>query len=184
MGKNNKKSWRMNGVLSSCLSVFKGVASGTLFSCQRHFIFSHLPFPLTTKAKIATWDCWCLSEEGRCSHALEKHRLVSQNIKTSLFSLGTVFFLKQAPSKYMHHGGCTSLSALLPSHIAFSLVHTTDSHFSTLLALFLHRYPALCHMLPPAVETLFPQTGPVTFDSLVCIQALLGNLLFSSQRTN
>lgn len=49
----------MNEVLSFCLSVFKGVASGTLFSCQRHFIFflSLTILSLATKAEIATWDC-------------------------------------------------------------------------------------------------------------------------------
>lgn len=96
----------MNEVLSFCLSVFKGVASGTLFSCQRHFIFflSLTILSLTTKAEIATWDCWCLSKEGCCSHAVEQHQGFGQSIKISLFSLGTDFFLNQAPSKYIHHG--------------------------------------------------------------------------------
>lgn len=92
----------MNEVLSFCLSVFKGVASGTLFSCQRHFIFllSLTIFSLTTKAEIATWDCWCLSKEGCCSHAVEQHQSFGQSKhKNLIVFFGNRFLFKSSPKK-------------------------------------------------------------------------------------
>lgn len=174
----------MNGVLSSCLSLFKGVASGTLFSCQRHFIFflSLTIFFLATKAEIATWDCWCLSEEGCCSRALEQHQGFGQSKhKNLIVFFGNRFLSKASPQQvhaswYMHQhiSPAPFLHCLLPHS-------STDSYLTTLFA------SSCTGILPHAAScswNTFSQTGPVTFGSLVCIQAFLENLLFSSQRTN
>lgn len=186
MGKNTqKKRWRMN-VLSCCLSVFKGVASGTLFSCQRQFIFSfpHLAFFLSLqkqKQPLGTADVFLRKDAAlmlwNCIKAL-----AIQNIKTPLFSLGTGFFVKQAPSKYIHHGICTNISAPCPFSIAFA-PHSSKSFLFTTL-------PTSCTgTLPFGPCCLLQLKNPFlclssAFGFSICITPFLENPLFSQQRGN
>lgn len=137
---NKQNRWRLNGVLSFCLSVSKGVASGTLFSCQRHFIFflSLTIFSLTTKAEIATWDCWCLSKEGCCSHAVEQHQGFGQSEhKNLIVFFGNRFLFKSSP-KQVH------ASWYIPQHSSPApLLHFLPPSFQHRLSFYHLLHPLL-----------------------------------------
>lgn len=97
------------------------------------FSFSHLPFSLSLqkqKQPLGTADVF-LRKDAALMLWNSIKALVSQNIKISLFSLGTDFFLSQAPNKYMHHDIFPSIAVLLLFCISFLPPSSTDSHFIT-----------------------------------------------------
>lgn len=128
--KQTKNRWRMNQVLSFCLSVFKGVCFWHIVSLSEalHFLSSLTIFSLTTKAEIATWDCWCLSKEGCCSHAVEQHQAFGHSKHKNLIVFFENKFLFKSRPNQLHaswyipqHGSPSHLLHFLPPPFQYRL---------------------------------------------------------------
>lgn len=103
------------------------------------FSFSHLPFSLSlTKAEIATWDCWCLSKEGCCSHAVEQHQGFGQSEhKNLIVFFGNRFLFKSSP-KQVH------ASWYIPQHSSPApLLHFLPPSFQHRLSFYHLLHPLL-----------------------------------------
>ena len=126
----------------------------TSFSLPLTYHFLSLSLSLSTKAEIATWDCWCLSEEGCCSHALEQHQGFGHSKHKSLIVFSRKGFLCEAsPQQYIYHS------------ISISIQHIS-------LASFLHHLP-LCNSKCSHLTTFITSPTGTLLCGLCCLPQLI-----------